>query len=128
MIYTMSMGGGNVQRRTFAGHYNSTPTWSPDGKKIAFAGFDREKNNFDVFLMNHDGTGLSRLTSARKFNNKWSNNEDPAFSPDGQHILFVSDRTGNKQLHMVNIDGSNERQITFDKKFYGKPKWGPLIQ
>jgi TolB protein len=127
MIYTMNMAGGNIQRRTFAGHYNSTPTWSPDGKMLAFAGFDREKDNFDVFVMNVDGTVLLRLTSARKVTGKWSNNEDPAFSPDGRHVLFVSDRTGTKQLYLVGVDGTNERRITYDKKFYSKPKWGPLI-
>ena len=126
MIYTMSPSGTNVKRLTFAGHYNSTPTWSPDGKKLAFAGFDREKNNFDIFVMNLDGTQLLRLSSARKPNGKWSNNEDPAFSPDGRHVLFVSDRTGNKQLYMVNIDGSNERRITYDNRHYAKPKWGPF--
>ncbi len=128
MIYTMSTSGTDIKRKTFAGHYNATPTWSPDSKKLAFAGFDREKNNFDIFIMNLDGSGLLRLSSARKTNGKWSNNEDPAFSPDGRHILFISDRTGIKQLYMVNIDGSNERRITYDNKFYSKPKWGPLIE
>jgi TolB protein len=128
MIYTMNMAGGNVKRHTFAGHYNSTPTWSNDGKKIAFAGFDREKNNFDVFVMNADGTEMLRLTSAKKANGKWANNEDPAFSPDGRQVMFISDRVGNKQLYMVNVDGSNERRISYDNKYYSKPKWGPLIE
>lgn len=126
MIYTMNLRGENVQRKTFAGHYNATPTWAPDGKKIAFAGFDKEKNNFDIFVMNADGTEMLRLTSARKTNGKWANNEDPAFSPDGRQVLFISDRTGNKQLYLVNIDGSNERRVTYDNKHYSKPKWGPL--
>lgn len=126
MIYIMNINGSNPVRRTFAGHYNATPSWSPDGKKIAFAGFDRDKGNFDIFVMNADGTGLLRLSSARKSNGKWSNNEDPAFSPDGRHVLFVSDRTGTKQLYLVNADGTNERRVTYDNKFYSKPKWGPL--
>lgn len=125
MIYTMSINGTNVQRKTMSGNYNATPTWSPDGKKLAFAGFDKDKDNFDIFVMNLDGSSFLRLTSARKSNGKWSNNEDPAFSPDGRHILFVSDRTGTKQLYLVNVDGTNERRITFDSKFYSKPKWGP---
>ena len=66
MIYTMSIAGTNVQRKTFAGHYNATPSWSPDGKKIAFAGFDKDKNNFDIFVMNLDSSGLLRLTAAKK--------------------------------------------------------------
>jgi TolB protein len=128
MVYSMDITGANVKRRTFAGHYNSTPTWSPDGKKIAFAGFDNDKGNFDIFIMSLDGSELLRLSSARKANGKWSNNEDPAFAPDNRHILFISDRSGNKQLYMVNTDGTNERRITFDNKQYSKPKWGPLVE
>lgn len=125
MIYVMNVDGSNPRRLTFAGHYNSTPTWSPDGKKIAFAGVDKDKGAFDIFVINEDGTGLQRLTSARKTNGKWANNEAPAFAPDGQRVMFVSDRTGTSQLYMINIDGTNERRITFDSKNYSKPKWGP---
>lgn len=125
MIFVMNSDGSGVKRITFAGHYNSTPSWSADSKTIAFAGFDKEKSNFDIFTVNADGTGLTRLSSARKKNGKWSNNEEPAFSPDGRHVFFISDRDGIKQIYMVNTDGSNERRITFDDKFYSKPKWGP---
>jgi TolB protein len=126
MIYLMNPTGGNIRRITFAGHYNSTPSWAPDGKKLAFAGFDKDKGNFDIFIVNTSGDGLMRLSSAKKPNGRWANNEDPAVSPDGRHVLFVSDRTGTKQLYMVNTDGTNERRITFDNKFYSKPKWGPI--
>lgn len=128
MIYTMPINGGPAKMRISIGHYNSTPSWSPDSKQLAFAGFDKEKNNFDIFIMNLDGSDITRLTSAKKSSGKWANNEDPAFTPDGRQVLFVSDRTGTKQLFLVNIDGSNERQITYDNKFYGKPKWGPLVE
>lgn len=122
MIYIMNSDGTQPKRVTFAGHYNSTPTWSPDGKKLAFAGFDNE--HFDIFIMDSSGYNLERLTTAKKMSkNKMSNNEDPVFSPDGRHIMFVSDRTGNKQLYLINIDGTNERRLTFDRFNYFKPKW-----
>ncbi|MEK6554408.1 MAG: translocation protein TolB, partial [Bdellovibrionota bacterium] len=134
MIFVMNIDGSNVKQITFAGFYNATPTWSPDGTKIAFAGVDKGKDSgdgrtgaFDIFLINADGTGLKRLTSAKKPNGVWANNEAPTFAPDGQRVLFVSDRTINSQLYMVNIDGTNERRITYDKRFYSKPKWGPAL-
>jgi TolB protein len=133
MIFIMNSDGSNVKQLTFAGHYNSTPSWSSDGSKIAFAGVDKAKDTgdgrtgaFDVFVINANGTGLKRLTSARKPNGRWANNEAPSFAPDGQRVMFVSDRTINSQLYMVNIDGTNERRITYDNKFYSKPKWGHL--
>lgn len=128
MIYTMDKNGGNVVRKTFAGTYNSTPTWSPDGKKLAFAGQDKSHDAFDIFVMNADGSGLLRLTSAHRPDGHWASNEDPAFSPDGRHILYVSDRTGTKQLFIVNSDGTNERRLTYDRLYYSKPKWGPVAE
>lgn len=126
MVYVMNVDGSNIKRLTFAGTYNSTPAWSPDGKKLAFAGFD--KGNFDIFTMDADGTNMTRLTSAKKASGKMANNEDPSFSPDGRHILFRSDRTGRHQLYIVSVDGEDERQITFDRNEYFKPKWSPAFE
>jgi TolB protein len=128
MIYTMNTAGGDIKRKTFAGLYNSTPTWSPDGKKIAFAGLDKTHDAFDIFIVNTDGSGLQRLTSAHRPNGHWASNEDPAFSPDGRQILFVSDRTGTRQLFLINTDGTNERRLTYDRLYYSKPKWGPVAE
>lgn len=134
MIFIMNSDGSGVRQITFAGYYNSTPSWSPDGKKIAFSGVDKAKDSgdgrtgaFDIFVINSDGTGLKRLTSAKKPSGAWANNESPTFAPDGQRVLFVSDRTTNNQLYMINIDGTNERRITLDNRFYSKPKWGPAL-
>ena len=125
MVYVMDINGKNIRKLTNAGRYNSTPSWSPDGKHLTFASLDRAKGAFDVMRISINGMKLERLTSARKKNGRWANNEDPAYSPDGRHILFVSDRTGRKQLYLVNPDGTNERRITHDSANYEKPKWSP---
>ena len=58
------------------------PTWAPDGGRIAFES-DRS-GNWDIWVMNPDGTGLTNLTQSP---------EDelyPAWSPDGKKIAFTS--------------------------------------
>ncbi|MCB0361134.1 MAG: PD40 domain-containing protein [Bdellovibrionales bacterium] len=131
MIYVMNKDGSNVKRMTFAGRYNSSPSWSPDGKSIAFAGTDRIKTDpkhsfFDIFVVDVESKQLTRVTSATKPNGRAASNEDPSFSPDGRHIMFVSDRTGKNQLYIASPDGSNERRITVDSRSYYKPKWSSL--
>lgn len=125
MIYVMDADGSNVKRVTFAGEYNSTPHWTPDSKRLVFAGHD--KSHFDLFAMDADGTNMIRLTSAKKPDGRLADNEDPSVSPDGRHVLFVSDRTGINQLYIIGIDGENEHRITFDRHEYFKPNWSPFL-
>ena len=127
MIYMMNADGSEAQRKISVGKYNASPAWSPDGKKIAFAG--QESGAFDIFVMDADGQnkGLKRLTTAHKPNGKKANNESPSWSPDGRHIMFVSDRTGQNQIYIINPDGTNERRITFDSFNWDKPKWSPFL-
>ncbi|WII70580.1 translocation protein TolB [Bdellovibrio sp. 22V] len=121
MIYTANADGSNVKRITFAGVFNSSPSWSPDGKKIAFAG--QSEDHFDIFVMNADGTGMIRLTSAKKPNGRWASNEDPSFSPDGRFVMYTSNRTGKNQIYISTVDGTEERRVTNDNHNYFKPKW-----
>ena len=58
------------------------PAWSPDGTKIAFT-TDRD-GNFEIYVMNADGTGQTRLT------NNAAADDEPAWSPDGSKIAFTS--------------------------------------
>ena len=122
----MNKDGSNVQSLTFAGRYNASPSWSPDGKLIAFAGYD--KTHFDIFTVDVNTKQLTRITKATKANGKEADNEDPSFSPDGRHIMYVSNRTVNNQIYISNLDGLNERRITVDDDSYFKPKWSGYIE
>lgn len=126
MIYVANASGSNPKRITLGGVFNSSPSWSPDCSKIAFAGQD--KNNFDIFVMDADGQNMVRITKALKANGKLSNNEDPTFSPDGQFVMYTSDRSGSNQIFISTIDGREERRITNDNHNYYKPKWSKNFQ
>src|SRR5262249_21814029 len=50
---------------------------------------------------------------------------EPFFSPDGKQVVFESAIAGKYQLFVMNIDGSNPRQITHDNTNHDTPSWSP---
>jgi Tol biopolymer transport system component len=100
------------------GHWSihKHPSWSPDGQRIAFAA-EEPPSNWEIFVTNVDGSGLTRLTN----NSAWEG--DPAWSPDGQHIAFVSDGDGNYEIYVMNADGTNAIRLTVDLAYDGEPSW-----
>ncbi len=80
-VYVVPATGGRATRLTSTpSDIETSPVWSPDGKRLAFASTHHGSN--DVFTVNADGSGLRRLTS-------FSQDEIPeAFSPDGKLIYF----------------------------------------
>ncbi len=116
------------KRLTYAGWYNATPAWTPDSQRIVFAGYDKDIDRFDLFLMNSDGTKLERLTI------RAGDNESPDFSPNGQIVVFQSNRQGEKDikgnpsLWMMNRDGSGQRKIEMPNLYEAQtPDWGPNL-
>ena len=89
----------------------------PAAGKIAFV--SARHGNPEIYSVNVDGTGVERLTNAP------ANDEEPAWSPDGQRIAFVSDRGGSYEIYVMNADGSNVVQRTFSSSFTGSPAWSP---
>jgi Tol biopolymer transport system component/DNA-binding winged helix-turn-helix (wHTH) protein len=100
-------------RLTFGPGLQTYATWSPDGRRIAFA-WDRD-GNFDIFTQSVDGGEPSRITSAR------SHDTQPAWSPDGRRLVFRSEEDGGG-LYTVDAKGGPVRRITTDGL---RPAWMP---
>ena len=84
-IVIIDVRSGRVVRRIRTPLNGATnPTWSPDGRRLAFTGFDGGLS--DLYVVNADGTGFERLTS-----DKYADLQ-PAWSPDGRAIAFTTDR------------------------------------
>ena len=84
------------------------PSWSPDGR-IAFVRRSSVKPdvwNSDVWTMNADGSGQIRLTM------NLAEDTSPAWSPEGQYILFVSNRDGQYEIYAMKEDGTQPIDLT----------------
>jgi hypothetical protein len=98
-----------------------SPSWSPDGRRIAFSSIDKSGNN-DLYVLDLQSRELLRLT------NDFYDDRDPAWSPDGKTIAFSSDRTpfGNKgryNLFLYYLSNSKIEYLTFGDNDYLSPAW-----
>jgi dipeptidyl aminopeptidase/acylaminoacyl peptidase len=118
-IWVMDPDGSNQDRLT---DHGLDPTWSPDGRQIAFA--SKRDGVFQIYAMNSDGSNVRRLT---KHNAEDSN---PGWAPDGASIAFISatgdDRRG---LFLMGADGSKPRGIAQSKhQDFCFPSWSTDAQ
>jgi TolB protein len=73
------------------------------GTKIAF--MSTREGNWDIYVVNDDGSGLVRLTQGQ------ANEGLPAWTPDGRTLAYVSDEGGRWAVWAMESDGSNQRQL-----------------
>jgi len=96
------------------------PSWSPDGNVIAFS-MRMVGGNEEIFLVNTNGSGLTRLTFDAN-NDRW-----PDWAPDGSRIVFQAHRDGNWGVWAMNADGSGQTNLTPDTPQIADehPAWSP---
>ncbi len=116
-IFVLDVDGGNARRLTNNNAYDDYPSWSPDGKKIAFV--SGTSGTEDIYVMDADGGNQRRLTVDA------SSNIRPMWSPDGRQILFQSaSPTGSFWvISIMNADGSNLRTLTSGPMSSYGPTW-----
>ncbi len=92
--------------------------------KIAFQSY--RDGNFEIYIMNADGSEPTRLT------NDSADDEYPSWSPDGKKIAFQSKRDGNMntevyntEVYTINADGSEETRLTDNPAYDAFPSWSP---
>ena len=142
-LYVMDTNGKNVKRLTTELGYDGGAFFSPDGKRIVYRSYhpkteaeiarykDRlandliEPNNFEVWVMDADGTNKRQVTKlgAASF--------APFFTPDGKRIIFCTNyfaadpRKRNFDLALINVDGTGLERVTFNETFDGFPMFSP---
>ena len=97
---------------------SDSPSWSRDGRTLAFVGF-RSGRAGDVYVIRPDGGGERRLTATK------AHEDTPRLSNDGHQVAFVRHVGLTPQVFVMNADGSGERQLTFALEPSFGPTWSP---
>ena len=131
-IYVMNPDGSNPINLTQSPEAKEgAPSWSPDGKQITYKSWGIfNANGFfqsDIWVMDADGANQRNLT------NHIANDWNPAWSPDGMQIVFSSDRDkawefdawDNRDVHVMNADGTNIINLTNHPAADTYPAWSP---
>ncbi len=117
-IYVMDQDGLNLRRVSFEGSYNDSPAWSPSRQSSEIAYASRiERGPFDIVVHDLETRQTRQLTSGR------GSNESPSWAPNGLHLAFASDRSGDVQIFTMRRDGSDVRQLTREGS-NTTPRWG----
>ena len=94
-----------------------TNTLTAASGQIAFEAY--RDGNSEIYVMNADGSGVTRLT------NNSTGDYDPAWSPDGRRIAFGASRDGNLEIYVMNADGSGVTNLTNNPAYDSRPAWSP---
>ena len=129
-IYVMNTDGSQLTPVTNADTGACQPAWSPDGTQLVFISPCRARGDLSgsaypdssLYLMNADGTELSKLTPGPE------SNFDPAWSADGRRIAFTSLRDGHKQIYLLDVNSRIETRLTNTPPEVetSQPTWSPF--
>ena len=113
------------------------PVWSPDGMEIAYTRKTGSGGSLLINVVSADGSEVRELTDREIWPTRWHGGDcevpqdwsdemgdfSPVWSPDGTQIVFSSDRDCDLELFVMNADGSEGRQLTYNDTHDVFPSW-----
>jgi TolB protein len=141
-IYILDLTTGKVGKITDTRAYEAAPSWSPDGQWLVYESYmpieNGESNsmvdssiysdsNLDIFIQ-QVSSGEAMAGETVRLTNHPSADFSPTWSPTGRHIAFVSDRSGENEIWLADLDNIDNRFQNFSRNptaFDENPAWSP---
>lgn len=115
-IHTVNKDGTGLTKLTNLGAFLSDPDWGPASDPRIIFGYDKENDESGIFIMNEDGSNLTRLTTGPDF--------QPSWSKDGTKIVFVRDGAY-PWIYTLALNGGDPERRTAESDLEVTPRWSP---
>jgi TolB protein len=116
-LWVADSDGENAQSALVSNEPIISPTWAPDGERIAYVSFESRKPEVRVHEL---ATGRRRLVASFP-----GSNSAPAWAPDGRTLAVTLTRTGNSQLYTISANGGEPRRLTQSNGIDTEPVFSP---
>jgi len=119
-IFKLNLMTSAIQQLTTNGEaLNIAPVWSMDGTRIAFNSLRAGRRDYDIAVMNEDGSGNSWVTGSSY------HDEFASWSPDGAKVVYECFKDNRESIFISDVNGTNPIQITSTAFDDGSPAWRP---
>ena len=116
-IYLLTETGKIIKRLTYARGIDVSPSFSPDGKKMAFV--SKRSGTPQIYIMDLASETVDRLTFHGQYNT------EPAWSPKGDKIAFSGLNEGKNDIYIIGVDGQGLMRLTQNERDNESPSWSP---
>jgi TolB protein len=121
-LYLLNLASGGISRLTDTLTYEAAPSWSPDNKWLAYEAYLNDNLEIEI-------QSLEILTDTIRLTENPAADFSPAWSPKGRQIAFVSNRSGENEIWLADLDKAEEQRFQDISQDPGSaeshPVWSP---